>query len=145
MTDLMNGKLVEDGHIGLHQVYFADTDYSGVVYHARYLEFLERGRSDYLRLLGIHHHELAAGKHGEILVWVVRRMEIDFKQSARIDDVLEVRTKVERVAGARIYMGQEIWRDDAHLIDARVEAALITGAGKPRRFPKPWVALFTGA
>lgn len=144
MTNFINGQLVAEGHVGQHQVYFADTDYSGVVYHARYLEFLERGRSDYLRLLGIHHHELAAGKHGDVLVWVVRRMEIDFKQSARIDDVLDVRTKVERVAGARIYMGQEIWRGETQLIGAQVEAALITGAGKPKRFPKDWVALFTG-
>ena len=75
------------------RVYFADTDFSGVVYHARYLEFLERGRSDYLRLTGIHHTELADGKHGERIVWVVRRMEIDFRAPARIDDILTVDTR----------------------------------------------------
>ena len=65
------------GHRLMARVYYADTDFSGVVYHARYLEFFERGRSDFLRLAGVHHTELADGKHGERIVWVVRRMEID--------------------------------------------------------------------
>ena len=77
------GELTPSGHRIKARVYFADTDFSGVVYHARYLEFLERGRSDYLRLSGIHHTELADGKHGERIVWVVRRMEIDFRAPAR--------------------------------------------------------------
>ena len=142
MTHSLNGKLTITGHEGQHQVYFADTDFSGVVYHARYLEFLERGRSDYLRLIGIHHDELAADAKGEALVWVVRRMEIDFKQPAKIDDVLLVKTSVAKVSGARIYMAQEIWRDETLLIGAQVEAALISTEGKPRRFPKEWLPLF---
>ena len=142
MTHSLNGKLTGTGHEGQHQVYFADTDFSGVVYHARYLEFLERGRSDYLRLIGIHHDELAAGAMGEALVWVVRRMEVDFKQPAKIDDVLLVKTSVAKVSGARIYMAQEIWRNETLLIGAQVEAALISTEGKPRRFPKEWLPLF---
>lgn len=142
MTHGLNGTLVDGGHEGQHQVYFADTDFSGVVYHARYLEFLERGRSDFLRLLGIHHDELIAGTMGEALVWVVRRMEIDFKQPAKIDDVLIVKTRVASVSGARIYMAQEIWREDTLLIAAQVEAALISPEGKPKRFPKAWLPLF---
>ena len=69
-----------DGPVHLYpvRVFFEDTDLSGVVYHARYLEFLERGRSDYLRLAGVRHTELAEGLRGERIVWVVRRMEIDF-------------------------------------------------------------------
>ncbi|MBR7539718.1 hypothetical protein KC221_26400, partial [Mycobacterium tuberculosis] len=82
------GELTSFGHRLLARVYYADTDFSGIVYHGRYLEFLERGRTDYLRLLGVHHSELADGKHGESIVWVVRRMEIDFRGAARIDDVL---------------------------------------------------------
>ena len=100
----LSGVLTPSGHHIMARVYFADTDFSGVVYHARYLEFLERGRSDYLRLTGIHHTELADGKHGEKIVWVVRRMEIDFRAPARIDDILTVDTSTERISGARIFM-----------------------------------------
>ncbi|NMA98977.1 MAG: YbgC/FadM family acyl-CoA thioesterase, partial [Phyllobacteriaceae bacterium] len=93
------GELTEFGHRLVARVYYADTDFSGVVYHARYLEFFERGRSDFLRLAGVHHTELADGVHGEKLVWVVRRMEIDFKAPAKIDDVLTVETRTESVSG----------------------------------------------
>ncbi|MCO5060172.1 MAG: tol-pal system-associated acyl-CoA thioesterase [Rhizobiaceae bacterium] len=124
------------------RVYFADTDFSGVVYHARYLEFFERGRSDFLRLAGVHHTELMDGKHGEKIVWVVKRMEIDFRASARIDDILTVDTRTLDISGARIVMGQTISRDDALLVEARVEAAIIGESGRPRRFPKEWIPAF---
>jgi acyl-CoA thioester hydrolase len=138
----LTGELTPIGHRIKARVYFADTDFSGVVYHARYLEFLERGRSDYLRLSGIHHTELADGKHGERIVWVVRRMEIDFRSPARIDDILTVETRTEQISGARIFMAQQIRRDDEVLIDARVEAAIIGETGKPKRFPKEWIERF---
>ena len=138
----LSGALTEFGHRLMARVYYADTDFSGVVYHARYLEFLERGRSDYLRLTGIHHTELADGKHGEKIVWVVRRMEIDFRAPARIDDILTVDTSTERISGARIFMAQQIRRDDDVLIDARVEAAIIGEIGRPKRFPKEWIERF---
>lgn len=138
----LSGVLTPFGHRLLARVYYADTDFSGVVYHARYLEFLERGRSDFLRLAGVHHTELADGKHGEKIVWVVRRMEIDFKAPARIDDVLTIDTRTLDISGARIVMGQDIRRDDTLLIGARVEAAIIGESGRPRRFPKEWVAAF---
>src|SRR5262245_38782708 len=117
----LTGELTAFGHRIKARVYFADTDFSGVVYHARYLEFLERGRSDYLRLSGIHHTELADGRHGERIVWVVRRMEIDFRAPARIDDILTVETRTQAISGARIFMVQQIRRDDEVLIDAQVE------------------------
>ena len=138
----LSGELTATGHRHVVRVYFADTDFSGVVYHARYLEFFERGRSDFLRLAGVHHTELAGGKHGEKLVWVVRRMEIDFLGSARIDDILTVDTVTERVSGARIFMAQKISRDGHALVEAKVEAAIISELGKPRRFPREWVAAF---
>lgn len=124
------------------RVYYEDTDFTGVVYHARYLEFLERGRSDFLRLTGVHHTELEAGKHGERLAWVVRRMEIDFRAPARIDDILTVETRTESVSGARIFMVQKLLRDADLLVEARVEAAIIGEGGRPRRFPKEWIAAF---
>ncbi|MEP7452222.1 tol-pal system-associated acyl-CoA thioesterase [Phyllobacterium sp. SB3] len=136
------GELTDDGHSIEARVYYADTDFSGIVYHARYLEFLERGRTDYLRLLGVHHTELAEGKLGENLVWIVRRMEIDFKSPARIDDILIIETHTAAISGARVKMHQTIKRNDELLISAVVEAAMINSAGRPRRFPAEWVKLF---
>lgn len=141
----ISGVLTPSGHRHLVRVYYADTDFSGVVYHARYLEFFERGRSDFLRLAGVHHTELADGKHGEKLVWVVRRMEIDFKGPARIDDVLTIDTTTERVSGARIFMAQTLSRDGDVLVQAKVEAAIISESGRPRRFPKEWADAFLPA
>lgn len=138
----LSGELTPFGHRLRARVYFADTDFSGVVYHARYLEFFERGRSDFLRLAGVHHTELMDGKHGEKIVWVVKRMEIDFRASARIDDILTVDTRTLDISGARIVMGQTISRSDALLVEARVEAAIIGETGRPRRFPKEWIPAF---
>lgn len=137
------GVLTPFGHRLTARVYFADTDFSGVVYHARYLEFFERGRSDFLRLAGVHHTELADGVHGEKLVWVVKRMEIDFRAPARIDDILTIDTRTEKISGARIHMAQEIKRGENLLVEAKVEAAIIGSSGRPRRFPAEWMAAFS--
>ncbi len=138
----ISGELTAAGHRQTARVYYADTDFSGVVYHARYLEFFERGRSDFLRLAGVHHTELADGKHGEKLVWVVRRMEIDFKGSAKIDDILTIDTVTENVSGARIFMAQKISRGEQVLVEAKIEAAIVSESGRLRRFPKEWVEAF---
>jgi acyl-CoA thioester hydrolase len=138
----LSGELTDTGHRLLARVYYADTDFSGLVYHARYLEFLERGRSDYLRLAGVRHTELLEGMRGERIVWVVRRMEIDFVRPARMDDVLTIDTRTERISGARIFMAQEIRRGGETLIKARVEAAIIGENGRPKRFPDEWIAAF---
>ena len=138
----LSGELTDFGHRLNARVYFADTDFSGVVYHARYLEFFERGRSDYLRLAGVHHNELMNGKHGEKLVWVVRRMEIDFRAAAKIDDILTIDTRTADISGARIVMEQQISCNDALLVEARVQAAIIGESGKPKRFPREWIGAF---
>jgi acyl-CoA thioester hydrolase len=138
----LSGDLTSFGHRLLARVYYADTDFSGVVYHARYLEFLERGRSDYLRLAGVRHTELLEGLRGEKIVWIVRHMEIDFIKPARMDDVLTIDTRTDRISGARIFMAQEIRRGDEVLIAAKVEAAIIGGNGRPKRFPPEWIAAF---
>ncbi len=138
----LSGALTEFGHRLMARVYYADTDFSGVVYHARYLEFFERGRSDYLRLAGVHHTELAKGKHGERIVWVVRRMEIDFRSPARMDDILTIDTRTEDISGARIVMVQQLKRGGEVLVAAKVEAAIIGENGRPKRFPKEWIAAF---
>lgn len=133
-TDLA-GQLTDFGHRLLVRVYFEDTDFSGVVYHARFLHFLERGRSDFLRLKGIGHQELADGIHGEPMAFAVRHMDIDFLRPARIDEVLCVETRTALLGGARIVLHQRILRGEEVLIEAKVKVAVISPEGKPRRMP----------
>ena len=130
------------------RVYYADTDFSGVVYYGRYLEFLERGRSDLLHAIGVRHRDLidgraegrAGGEAGaEPLAWVIRRIAIDYRGSARIEDEIEVLTGVDEARGARLAMVQRVKLGDRTILDASVEAALITLDGRPRRLPAPWL------
>ena len=127
----ISGRLTPGGHELQQRVYFEDTDFSGRVYHARYLHFMERGRSDYLRLLGIHHRELAA----EGLSFAVSHMEIEFLKAAAIDDVLRVRTSARETTGARIVLAQEVLRGEEGLIDAMVTVALLGAKGRAVRLP----------
>lgn len=142
ISEAIAGELQAGGHRLLARVYYADTDFSGVVYHGRYLEFFERGRTDFLRLKGVHHTELAAGSLGEELVWVVRRMEIDFKSPAKIDDLLVIETKVADISGARVHMQQQIACEGRLLCSALVEAVIMNKQGRPRRFPQAWREAF---
>jgi acyl-CoA thioester hydrolase len=129
------GRLGADGHVLPVRVYFEDTDFSGVVYHGAYVRFMERGRSDFLRLLGIGHDALARGEHGESLAFAVRRMKLEFNKPARIDDTIQVRTVVKTLSGARITVLQTVERDGVVLVSADVEVALISPDGLPRRLP----------
>lgn len=146
---MTNNVLVTGGEIkdGIHRmavrVYYADTDFSGVVYHGRYLEFFERGRTECLRFANIHHRELIEATEGEKLAWVVRRMSLDYAKPATIDDVLIVETWVRQISGARIKIAQRLLRGSERLVDAEVEVALIAADGRPRRFPYEWVEHFT--
>jgi acyl-CoA thioester hydrolase len=130
------GRLTGEGHVLPVRVYYEDTDFSGVVYHAAYLKFAERGRSDFLRLCGIHHAALDAGAHGERLAFAVRRMEIDFLAPARIDDLLEVETRLAEARGARLVLDQRVRRGGDTLFHASVIVAVISSEGRPRRLPK---------
>ena len=125
------GQLTATGHELTQRVYFEDTDFSGRIYHARYLHFMERGRSDYLRLLGVHHRPLAE----DGLAFAVRHMEIDFLKAASIDDVLTVRTTPSDVRGARVVLAQEVLKGDEVLIAASVTVALVGASGRPERLP----------
>ena len=103
------GRHTPDGHVLPVRIYFEDTDFSGVVYHGSYVRFLERGRSDYVRLLGVHHSELHAGETGESIAFAVHRMEIDFKRPARIDDAYElVRARVGEDAALPLFNGSAL-------------------------------------
>jgi acyl-CoA thioester hydrolase len=136
--DFLAGRLVGSGHELFQRVYFEDTDFSGRVYHARYLHFMERGRSDYLRLLGIHHAELAA----DGLAFAVRRMTIDFLKPASIDDVLLIRTAPHEVGGARIVLEQAILRGEEGIASAEVTVALVGPGGRALRLPPAIRAAF---
>jgi len=116
------------------RVYYEDTDFSGFVYHASYLRFMERGRTELLRELGLLQRDLALSEPAGALFFVVRAMDIDFRRPAYMDDLLSVETRVEAVGGASFTMGQEIRRDDALLTAARVTVALISNR-KPQRLP----------
>ncbi len=129
------GRLVPGGHRLEVRVYFEDTDFSGVVYHARYLHFLERGRTDYLRWHGIGHRELMDGRFGDPMAFAVRHMEIDFLRPARIDDILTVETRTALLGGARVVLEQTIACGDQCLVKARVKVAVIAPDGRPRRMP----------
>lgn len=116
------------------RVYYEDTDFSGIVYHARYLHFLERGRTESLRALGIHHSDLAASD--DPLAFAVRRMNIGFERAARIDDVLIVETLFRPQKGARLMIGQRIARGEETIATADVEAVCIDGQGRAKRPPR---------
>ena len=125
------GQLVEGGHVLRQRVYFEDTDFSGLVYHARYLHFMERGRSDYLRLLGIGHRALAE----DGLSFAAVHLTIDYRKPARIDDVVTVRTSLAKLSGARLTLAQRIEVDRMLLVEARVTIAMIRADGRPVRLP----------
>ncbi len=134
------GTLHENSHTRTERVYFEHTDFSGVVYHSRYLDFMEHGRSDYVRMLGVHHSEMSHSAYGESLAFAVHRMEIDFKAAAKIDDVLKVETERGILKGLRLTFHQRIWRDEQLLLQAVVTVVLMNPEGKPRRFPTDLLA-----
>jgi acyl-CoA thioester hydrolase len=127
------------------RVYFEDTDFSGLVYHASYLRWCERGRSDFLRLLGNDHRALISGSDGrEPATFVVRRMTLDFLKPARIDEILEVETRVKEVGAAHLVLLQTIRRDDTRLFEAEVTVVLVSVSGKPLRLSQAIREAFAG-
>jgi acyl-CoA thioester hydrolase len=132
------GRLIEDaagrGHVLPVRVYFEDTDFSGLVYHASYVRWCERGRSDFLRLLGGDHRRLIDGSDGaEPAAFVVRRMTFDFLKPARIDELLEVVTRVKGIGAASLTLVQSVRRGETTLVEAEVTVVLISVSGKPLR------------
>jgi acyl-CoA thioester hydrolase len=128
----LSGQLNGGAHVLPVRVYYEDTDFSGVVYHASYLRFLERGRTDFLRLAGVDQSTLHA--EGEGIIFAVRRMIIDYFKPARMDDVLVVETRTADVRGASLVIAQRILRRDEIIVTADVRVAAISG-GRPARIP----------
>jgi acyl-CoA thioester hydrolase len=133
------GRIVADAsgrrrHVLPIRVYFEDTDFSGLVYHASYVRWCERGRSDFLRLIGNDHKALIEGTGGrEPAAFVVRRMALEFLKPARIDEVLEVATRAKETTAATLILDQRIAREGVDLFTAEVTVVLVSVSGKPQR------------
>ena len=127
------GRIEGETHVLPIRVYYEDTDFAGDVYHANYLKFCERGRSDFIRLLGIDHQSVAAAKMGEPGVFVVRHIEIDYLKPAQVDEVLEVVTRCAHIGGASLVLAQEVRRGETVVARARVTVVLVSSTGKPQR------------
>jgi len=134
----LDGEIRDGRHHMQVRVYYEDTDFSGIVYHASYLRFMERGRTNHLRLMGAEQHALFAEAASEApgFAFVVRSMTLDFLRPARMDDVLDVVTWPIAVKGASISLAQEVRRGEDVLIKACVRVAFISG-GKAQPIPKP--------
>ena len=132
------GRLIAGGHAMQVRVYYEDTDFTGIVYHANYLRFMERGRTNYLRLIGADHRALfeQTEKEAPSFSFVVRSMKIDFLTPAFMDDLLEVRTLSREVSGASILLLQRVMRGEQVLLEAEVRVAFVS-EGRPKRIPEP--------
>ena len=127
------GRLCGREHILPMRIYYEDTDFSGVVYHANYVRYLERGRSEFIRAIGASHTSLLQGPSPA--TFMVSGLSMRFIRPARIDDRLEVRTLCEYVRGARLICRQAVFRGTELIIEAEVENVCVTLEGRPRRIP----------
>jgi len=133
------------------RIYYADTDFSGIVYHGRYVEFMERGRTEALRAFGLSQKiaaEAAAAEASEAApasepaLFAVSKLSLEFKAPAYIDNMLLVETEIEKLTGARFFIRQRIFRSETLLLDGTCCLALISRSGRPRRIPDSWRVLF---
>ena len=133
----LDGEIRDGRHFFTVRVYYEDTDFTGIVYHANYLRYMERGRTNHLRLLGADHRALFEETEKETpgFAFVVRSMTLDFLHPARIDDVLEVVTEPQEVLGASVTLRQQVMRGEELLAAASVRVAFISG-GRAQRIPK---------
>lgn len=134
-----SGRFVGGEHRFPCRVYFEDTDFTGVVYHANYLRFIERARSDMLRVAGID--QRAAYEAGEG-AYAVARLDIVYHRPARLDDDLLVLTRVTEVKAASVVIHQRVIRDTVLIASADIVVAFVARDGRPKRQPSQWVAIF---
>ena len=132
----LDGEIRAGRHVMQVRVYYEDTDFSGAVYHASYLRFMERGRTNYLRLLGADHRALfeQTAREAPGFAFVVRSMTIEFLKPARMDDVLEVLTSPAEVKGASVLLKQQVRRGEDLIVEADVRVAFVSG-GRARPIP----------
>lgn len=117
------------------RVWYEDTDMGGVVYHANYLKYCERGRSDALRAHGVDQNAMREAG----IVFVVRDMRCDWRRPARLDDILRVETRLAELKGASAGLLQRVMRNAETLFEAEVRVACMDAAGRPCRIPAPAV------
>ena len=134
----LDGEIRDGRHVLTVRVYYEDTDFTGIVYHANYLRYMERGRTNYLRLIGADHRALfeETEKEAPGFAFVVRSMNIEFFKPARMDDVLTIVSEPEEVKGASTTVRQRVMRGDELLVEAQVRVAFVSG-GRARPIPKP--------
>ena len=134
MTELKGlGRFEGKTHVLPISVYYEDTDLSGVVYHANYLRYMERGRTEFFRMAGISRADLDSE---EPTAWTIRRITVEYHRPARLDDQIQVVSRMTGISGARLNVLQRVMCGDRLLVEGRIEACLITLTGKPRRLPK---------
>jgi acyl-CoA thioester hydrolase len=138
LTSGLDGVIRDGCHEMKVRIFFEDTDAGQIVYHANYLRFMERGRTNYLRLLGTSQRALLEEAQNEApgFAFVVRSMAIDYFKPALMDDVLDIITIPDEIKGASITLLQQCKRGDDLLVEARVRVAFVSG-GKAQRIPKP--------
>lgn len=134
-----SGRFIDGEHHFALRVYFEDTDAGGVVYHANYLRFMERARSDMLRLVGIDQRATMEAGRG---VYAVVRADVTYRAPARLDDALLVRSRVADVRAATCIIDHDIMRSADLIAQAQVTVAFVAPTGRPTRQPPAWVALF---
>jgi acyl-CoA thioester hydrolase len=122
-----------DAYVFPVRVYYEDTDLAGIVYYANYLKFIERGRSEWVRSMGI---DQVAMKRDAGVVFAVRRVEADYLQPAKFDDQLHVSTMISTISAARIVLDQTVLRDDVVLFSAQVTLVALDAQGRPTRLPE---------
>jgi len=133
------GRFVADEHRFPIRVYFEDTDLSGIVYHANYLRYMERARSDMLRLAGVDQRAQQEAGGG---AYAVTTLNIRYRAPAKLDDALVVVTTLRQVRAASVDIHQRVMRASEILTQADVTAALVGASGRPVRQPKQWIAAF---
>lgn len=136
---ILDGEIRDGRHHMQVRVYYEDTDFSGIVYHANYLRFMERARSDFLRAVGIDQRAAFEGGEG---VYAVADLAIRFVSPAKLDDALVVVSRVTRVRAAAAVIHQTVMRGAEKLSEATVTAAFVTPGGRPRRQPQAWIDAF---
>jgi acyl-CoA thioester hydrolase len=133
------GRFVGTEHRFPVRVYFEDTDLSGVVYHANYLRYMERARSDMLRLVGVDQRSAHEAGEG---AYAVSALSIRYRRPARLDDALVVVTRLMQVRAASVDIHQRVMREAEIVTEAEVTAALVGGSGRPKRQPREWIEAF---
>lgn len=133
------GRFVGTEHRFAVRVYFEDTDLSGVVYHANYLRYMERARSDMLRLAGVDQRSAHEAGEG---AYAVSAISIRYRRPAKLDDALVVVTRLMQVRAASVDIHQRVMRGDEIISEAEVTAALVGVSGRPKRQPREWIEAF---